>query len=451
MSESGSLSGVDQVFAKIALKNNLVTPEQIKECSALLEAQGGDLGSILQGKGYLSENHATAIRRKAESVGTGGSSPATAKGAPPPPENSIHYQDVEKMDFSDLYGKPLGAYLAKARELGASDFHFQTDTPPMIRLHGHLVKWKHPVLTSEDVERGIQSLVEPAEWEIIRQRNDYNLTYDREDHGRYRTNILRQRKGLDVIFRIIPDRIPSLEELHLPEVLKEFTKFRQGLLLITGPGGCGKSSTMAALTELVNIERHDHIVTVEEPIEYLFESKNCNVNQRHVRVHTESFASALRSAMRADPDVIMVGEMRDLETISMAVTAAETGHLVLGTLHTTNAIRSVDRIIDVFPPKEQEQIRAMVSESLRGVISQQLVPRADGLGREPALEIMFATSAVANMVRERKTFQLLSVLQTGRNKGMCAMDDSIHELLNKGVITREQAIFRAEDSARFRK
>ncbi|MCA8959177.1 MAG: PilT/PilU family type 4a pilus ATPase [Planctomycetes bacterium] len=458
MSESGSsLSSVDQVFARIALKNNLVTQEQVKECMALVAQGKGDLGAVLQSKGYLSENHVTAIRRKADSVGSGGggsasgAAPAAGKrGAPAAPEGSIDYRDVEKTDFSSLHGQPLGVYLAKARELGASDFHYQVDVPPLMRIHGHLVQMKHPVLTAEDTARGIRGLVDEEEWKLIESRNDYNLTYEREEHGRYRTNILRQRKGLDVIFRIIPDHIPTLEELHLPPVLSEFTKYRQGLLLITGPGGCGKSSTMAALTELVNQQRYDHIVTVEEPIEYLFESKNCNVNQRHVRVHTESFASALRSAMRADPDVIIVGEMRDLETISMAVTAAETGHLVMGTLHTTNAIRSVDRIIDVFPPKEQDQIRAMVSESLRGVISQQLVPRADGLGREPALEVMFATSAVANMIRERKTFQLLSVLQTGRNRGMCTMDDSIQELLNKGVITREQAIFRAEDPARFR-
>ena len=452
MSGSGSLSGVDQVFAKIALKNNLVTQEQIKECATILQDHGGDLGTVLQGKGYLSENHANAIRRKAESVGSGAElAEAPQRGAPAPPEGAVHYKEVEKIDFSGLHGQPLGEYLKKAREIGASDFHFQTNSPPMVRIHGHLVRLKHPVLTAEDVERGIQTLMTEEEWEVVKERNDYNLTYEREDHGRYRTNIMRQRKGVDVIFRVIPSYIPTLSELHLPDVLNEFTKYRQGLLLITGPGGSGKSSTMAALTELINKERYDHIVTVEEPIEYLFESKNCNVNQRHVRVHTETFSSALRSAMRADPDVIVVGEMRDLETISMAVTAAETGHLVLGTLHTTNAIRSVDRIIDVFPPKEQDQIRAMVSESLRGVISQQLVSRADGLGREPALEVMFATSAVANMVRERKTFQLISVLQTGRNRGMCTMDDSIQELFNKGVITREQAIFRAEDSARFRK
>jgi len=261
---------------------------------------------------------------------------------------------------------------------------------------------------------------------------------------------MRQRKGLDAVFRVIPDHIPTLEELHLPDVLKRFTTYRQGIVLVTGPAGSGKSSTMAALIDIINQDQHDHIVTVEDPIEFIFESKNCNVNQRHVKVHTQSFATALRSAMRADPDYICVGEMRDLETVSMAITAAETGHLVFGTLHTTNAIRSVDRIIDVFPPKEQDQIRSMVSESMRGVVSQQLIPRADGTGREPALEIMFATPAVANIIREKKTFQLTSVLQTGAKQGMVIMDDSIATLLRQGLITKEEAAYRAESPDRFR-
>ena len=231
----------------------------------------------------------------------------------------------------------------------------------------------------------------------------------------------------------------------MPAILKEFTQYNQGIVLVTGPSGCGKSATLAALVDLVNKNRNDHIVTVEDPIEYIFEASGSNINQRHVRRHTESFYSALKSAMRADPDVIMVGEMRDVETISMAITAAETGHLVLATLHTTNAVRSLDRLIDVFPPREQEQIRAMVSESMRGVISQQLLPRKDGTGVEPALEIMFATPAVGNLIRENKTFQLPSVLQTGRKQGMITMDDSIRELLKKGVITPEVARYHAED------
>ncbi|MFN0057046.1 MAG: type IV pilus twitching motility protein PilT [Planctomycetota bacterium] len=474
------LSNADQMFLKIALKNNLVTQEQLRECTTLLQRGGtnGDLADLLLAKGYVAENHIGAIRRKIESMADGGGAkaeaatkadPAAAKSdasksdtsneakpkpvrsVPSAPAGATQVADIVRRDFSLLAGKPLGEYLKLARELGASDFHFQVDSPPMLRLHGHLIKMKHPVITPEDAERAIRALMTAEEWEILQTRNDCNFCFDREPHGRYRTNAFRQRKGLDIVFRVIPAKVPTLEELHLPDSLRQFTLYRQGLVLITGPAGSGKSSTMAALIEIINNQWHDHIITVEDPIEFMFQSRNCNVNQRHVEVHTKDFGTALRSAMRADPDVICVGEMRDLETISMAVTAAETGHLVMGTLHTTNAIRSIDRVIDVFPPKEQEQIRAMVSESMRGVISQQLIPRADGLGREPALEIMFATPAVSNMIRENKTFQLISVLQTGRSKGMTTMDDSIEELLNKGLITRDEAIFRAEDSNRFKK
>jgi twitching motility protein PilT len=321
----------------------------------------------------------------------------------------------------------------------------------MVRVHGVLVRLKHPILAPEVTERAIRDLLTEQEWTQVSEHLDLDFCYERESHGRYRTNVFRQRKGWDIVFRLIPKSVPTLEELHLPDVLRQFTHFNQGIVLVTGPAGSGKSATMAALIDIINGDRYDHIVTVEDPIEYIFQSKNCNVNQRHVRRHTSTFSTALRSAMRADPDVIMVGEMRDLETISMAITAAETGHLVIGTLHTTNAVRSIDRIIDVFPPREQEQIRAMVSESMRGVISQQLLTRADGLGVEPALEIMFATPAVANLIRESRTYQLLSVLQTGKKQGMTTMDDSIRALLHRGLISRETAIYHSEDPDSFRK
>lgn len=337
----------------------------------------------------------------------------------------------------------------EARRLGASDFHFQVDSPPFMRIHGVIVYLKHPPLAPEDTEPKVFDLLKDYERETFRRHNDLDFCYE-APHGRYRASVARQRKGIDAVFRIIPSTVPTVEELHLPQVVKRFTEYRQGIVLITGPAGCGKTATMAALISIINAKQHDHIVTVEEPIEYILESKNCSVSQRNVRVHTDTFATALRSAMRADPDYICVGEMRDLETMSMAITAAETGHLVFGTLHTTNAVRSIDRLIDVFPPKEQDQIRAMVSESMRGVISQQLLPRADGRGREPACEIMFATSAVANMIREKKTFQLPSVLQTGSKLGMTTMDDSIGELLAKKLITKETARYFSESPDRFK-
>ncbi|MCI0651329.1 MAG: type IV pilus twitching motility protein PilT [Planctomycetes bacterium] len=452
-------SAGDQIFGKIAVKNQLLSEAQLKECVALLEqGDAGDLAKMVVSKGFMTAEMAAKVRSKAEQLASGGAesgagnaAASTASRMPATPaKGAVSVKEVAARDYSQMKGKPLGEYLKLARSLGASDFHFQVDSPPYIRLHGHIVPLKHPVLTAADTECAIRDLLDEDQWRHLTTKQDFDYCYEREDHGRYRTNVFQQRRGYDVVFRLIPQKVPTLAELNLPESLLQFTTYRQGIVLITGPAGCGKSATMAALVDTINQERYDHIVTVEDPIEILFQSKNCNVNQRHVYRHTDSFQVALRSALRADPDVIMVGEMRDLETISMAITAAETGHLVLATLHTTNAIRSIDRIIDVFPPKEQDQIRAMVSESMRGVISQQLIPRADGMGRAPALEIMFSTPAVANLIRERKTYQLPSVLQTGKHMGMCTMEESLRELLNRGVITKEQALFHAEDPSVFK-
>jgi twitching motility protein PilT len=468
----------DLLFGKIAIKNRLVSEAQLKECLEILERRSGDkaggsaggngerLGKVLLEKGYISASHFQAIAGRIRQVGAaqeaaagqaaeerGAAAPASpARGKDrrrAPSGLGVHVDEIASRDYSHLWGQPLDAYLVEARRVGASDLHFQIDAPPFFRLHGQIIYLKHPVLTREYTKPRILEILGEFEREVFEKHNDVDFCYVAA-HGRYRANVLRQRRGVDAVFRVIPDKIPMLADLHLPPVLERFTKYRQGIVLVTGPAGCGKTATMAALIDIINQEQYDHIVTVEDPIEYLIPSKNCNVNQRHVRVHTETFATALRSAMRADPDYICVGEMRDLETMSMAITAAETGHLVFGTLHTTNAVRSVDRLIDVFPPKEQEQIRAMVSESMRGVISQQLLPRADGRGREPALEIMFATPAVANMIREKKTFQLNSVLQTGSKLGMVTMDDSIRALLEEGLISRETAWFHAENKDRFK-
>jgi twitching motility protein PilT len=263
--------------------------------------------------------------------------------------------------------------------------------------------------------------------------------------------VVKQRLGYDMVFRIINTNVRTMADLGLPNSLKPLTQYHNGLVLVTGSVGSGKSTTLAALMNEINHERNDHIITLEDPIEYVFESASCHVNQREVHTHTESFAAALRGALREDPDVIMVGEMRDLETISLAITASETGHLVLGTLHTGSAARTLDRVLDVFPTDQRDQIRIMVSESLRGIVSQQLVPRADGNGRVLAMELLVNTPAVANCIREGKTFMLPGIMQIGKALGMITMDDSLKDLHAAGLVTADDALFRAIDQEQMRK
>ena len=340
-------------------------------------------------------------------------------------------------------------YLRLGREYDCSDVHLPTAYPPAWRRYGQLQPiWNdHPPLTAADTERLARSFLEDREWNRLQEKGDVDFAYSNEE-GRFRASVVKQRLGYDLVFRIINTSIRTLDQLQLPtEHIIPLTRYHNGLILVTGAVGSGKSTTLAALVDFINKDREDHILTLEDPIEYVFDSIGCHVNQREVHLHTESFAKALRGALREDPDVIMVGEMRDLETIQLALTAAETGHLVLGTLHTGNAPRTLDRILDVFPTDQRDQIRIMVSESLRGVLSQQLVPRADGQGRVLALELLVNTPAVGNCIREGKTYMLPGVMQTGKNVGMITMDESLRQLYVKGIISREEALFRAEDKS----
>jgi len=343
-------------------------------------------------------------------------------------------------------------YLQLGRDYDCSDLHLPTAYPPAWRRFGQLGPiWEdHPPLTAEDTERLARSFLSEKEWSRLQKTGDIDFAYHNAN-GRFRASVVKQRLGYDMVFRIINSKIRTLEELGMPlEHILPLTRYQNGLLLVTGAVGSGKSTTLAALVDFINRDREDHILTLEDPIEYVFESQGCHVNQREVHTHTESFAKALRGALREDPDVIMVGEMRDLETIQLALTAAETGHLVLGTLHTGNAPRTLDRVLDVFPTDQRDQIRIMVSESLRGIISQQLVPRADGTGRALALELLVNSPAVANCIREGKTFMLPGVMQTGKNVGMVTMDESLRKLYVQGVITAEEALYRAEDKTQMR-
>jgi twitching motility protein PilT len=339
-------------------------------------------------------------------------------------------------------------YLSVGQQAGASDIHLGVNAPPIWRLHGILQPiWPDAAkLTSDETAILAEEFLTDAQKIQLNERGDADFAYANA-FGRFRTSVVRQRLGIDLVFRIINTRVRTMDQLGLPESLKMLTRYQNGLILVTGSVGSGKSTTLAALVEQVNIERREHIITLEDPIEYIFEPKGCHITQREVHTHTRSFSAALRGALREDPDAIMVGEMRDLETISLAITAAETGHLVMGTLHTGNASRTLDRLLDVFPVDQQEQIRIMVSESLRGIISQQLVPRADGKGRVLALETLTNTPAVANVIREAKTYMLPGIIQTGKKQGMQLMDDALASLRDQGLISSDEAEARMEQKA----
>ncbi len=350
-------------------------------------------------------------------------------------------QEVHTLEHVDQY-------LMIGKESDASDIHLSVNSAPIWRRFGLLEPiWRQaPLLTAADTERLAMGFLDDKQKAQLLERGDVDFAYSNA-MGRFRTSVVRQRLGYDLVFRIINSRVRTMDELALPPQLKLLTQYHNGLVLVTGPVGSGKSTTLAALVDEINNQRQDHIITLEDPIEYIIPSKGCHVTQREVHTHTRSFANALRGALREDPDVIMVGEMRDLETISLAITASETGHLVLGTLHTSNAARTLDRVLDVFPTDQRDQIRIMVSESLRGIISQQLVPRADGRGRTMAIEILMNTPAVGNVIREAKTFMLPGIIQTGRKLGMKLMDDSLAELFQAGIISAEEAVYRAEQKS----
>ncbi len=342
-------------------------------------------------------------------------------------------------------------YLALGQQSGASDIHLGVNASPLWRLHGTLQPiWPDaPRFTSEQTVALAEGFLSDLHKTQLNERGDSDFAYA-TDFGRFRTSVVRQRLGVDIVFRIINTNVRTMDDLGLPDHLKLLTRYQNGLILVTGSVGSGKSTTLAALVDQINAERKEHIITLEDPIEYVFQPKGCHITQREVHTHTQSFGAALRAALREDPDVIMVGEMRDLETISLAITASETGHLVLGTLHTGNASRTLDRLLDVFPEDQQEQIRIMVSESLRGVISQQLIPRADGQGRVLALETLTNTPAVANVIREARTYMLPGIIQTGKKQGMQLMDDALLELFNARLISEEEAYARAEQKSEMR-
>jgi len=343
----------------------------------------------------------------------------------------------------------IDGFFRMMKEQGASDLHLSSGSQPIFRLHGEMVRLNFKSLSNDEIQGLVYEIITEKQKREFEAKKDLDFAYSIPDLARFRGNVLMQHKGVAAVFRMIPAKILTADELSLPEGVRKLTMLKKGLVLVTGPTGSGKSTTLAAMIDLINSTRKEHILTLEDPLEFIHENKHSLLNQRQIGEHSESFSAALRAALREDPDVILVGEMRDLETISLAMTAAETGHLVFGTLHTNSAAKTIDRIIDVFPKDSQDQVRTMLSESLNGVVCQQLLITAEGKGRVAAFEIMVGTPAIAHLIREGKTFQIPSIIQTARKDGMQLMDQHVLDLLKTKRILPEEAYRCAGDKKQF--
>jgi twitching motility protein PilT len=335
------------------------------------------------------------------------------------------------MDISEL--------LAFSVKNKASDLHLSAGLPPMIRVHGDIRRINVPALNNQEVRAMVYDIMSDNQRKVYEAQLEIDFSFELRDVARFRVNAFNQERGAGAVFRTIPSVVLTLEQLEAPKIFKDIADTPRGIVVVTGPTGSGKSTTLAAMVDYVNEKEYGHILTIEDPIEFVHKSKKCLINQREVGPHTHGFAEALRSALREDPDVILVGEMRDLETIRLALTAAETGHLVFGTLHTSSAAKTVDRIVDVFPAAEKEMVRSMLSESLRSVISQTLLKRKDGNGRVAVHEIMLGTPAIRNLIRENKVAQMYSSIQTGQSLGMQTLDQAMVELVKRNVIESADA------------
>lgn len=344
----------------------------------------------------------------------------------------------------------IDAFFKLMHEQGASDLHLSSGQQPALRLHGDIERIKYKTLTSDNLRRILYEITSQEKIKVFEETGDVDFGYEISGLARYRANYFMQKNGISAVFREIPSEILTAEELELPPVISKLADLPRGLVLVTGPTGVGKSTTLAAIIDQANRTRKDHIITIEDPVEFVHRSQNCIVNHREVGLHTETFSTALRGALREDPDIILVGELRDLETMSLAIEAASTGHLVFGTLHTASAAKTVDRIIEVFPPTEQFQIRSTLADGLRAVVVQTLFKRIDKKGRCAALEILVATPAVRNLIREAKTYQIPSMIQTGKQYGMQLLDDAIMQLYKKGWINPDDAYGKANDKSLFR-
>jgi twitching motility protein PilT len=344
----------------------------------------------------------------------------------------------------------IDAFFKLMHEQNASDLHLMAGQPPALRIHGDVERVKYKTLENDELRAMLYEIAAEDKIKTFEETGDVDFGYEIPQLARYRANFFMQKNGVAAVFREIPSTIMNCEQLGLPTVMSKLASLPRGLVIVTGPTGSGKSTTLAAIIDEANRTRSDHIITIEDPIEFVHQSRGCLVNQREVGIHTKSFTAALRGALREDPDVILVGEMRDLTTISLAIEAASTGHLVFSTLHTTSAAKTVDRIVEVFPSEEQGQIRSTLADGIRAIISQTLFKRIDKKGRIPALEILIATPAVRNLIREAKSHQIPSMVQTGKKYGMQLLDDAIMDLFNKGKISADDAYMKANEKGRFR-
>lgn len=339
----------------------------------------------------------------------------------------------------------MDKYFMLMVEHGASDLHMCTGCKPILRKDGSIVALRNAEnLDAQAAKALLYEIMPPKNEQEFNETNDTDFAYELEGYGRFRCNIFRDHKGIGGVFRLIPSKILTVEQLGLPETVKKFCKLHKGLVLVTGPTGSGKSTTLAALIDLINKTRNDHIITIEDPIEFVHQNQRCLINQREVHSHTKSFKAALRAALREDPDIVLVGEMRDLETTHIAIETAETGHLVFGTLHTTTAISTVDRLIDQFPADQQQQIRTMLASTLKGVVAQNLLKKKGG-GRVAALEVLVVNPAVAMLIREAKSSQIMSIMQTGKKEGMTLLNQELTRLVREDVIEPEEAYSKAVD------
>jgi twitching motility protein PilT len=344
----------------------------------------------------------------------------------------------------------IDQFLSVIVEQGASDLHIGEGQPPKMRRHGDVMPIREEPVTRDEAAGMLREIAGPQSWEIFEERGDLDFAYEMDEKSRFRCNFLKQTNGYGAVFRLIPTKIATLEQLGIPAIVKQFGHLRGGLILVTGPTGSGKSTTLAALTDYINENFSRHIVTVEEPIEFVHTNKRSIITQREVPVDCASFPEGLKAALREDADIVLVGEMRDLETISLALTAAETGLLVFGTLHTNNARKTIDRMVDAFPANKQPQVRAMLANSLRGVLAQLLLKKADGSGRVAVNEILIASPAVSAIIREGATQKLQDVIVAGKGQGMQFMDDAIHAMLQAGYVLPHEAFMKAIDKNRFK-